>query len=1323
MRKIFYIVSVMSLLLMSTDLLAQINYRFYNINQANGLNSNVITAITEDGDGFIWVGTQTGLLRYDGSSFLSINDINDSLNLEGCYVTVLKTSRNGDVWIGTDHGASRYNIKAERLTNYILDSDGANAKVSYRTENIFVNHDGRVFLFVSDGFLYVYNEQSDDFEPFAYDFFSHKKIKYCFLDKEDKIWAIDHNATSLYCVDFKGSMLDSLECNSKYPFPFNEAYSFINNGDGTYWLGSTAGIYQIDYKQKTITLVEDIAGQPLPKNIKAFYQRQNGDIWIGTNAEELFIVNRERKTVQIIESDHSQQSTRRLNSVTVNTIYEDSQGITWLGTWHGLSYTSLSNPIKFNAISYPENSSILLQNQISAVCQSPDGTIAIGSDGGGIVFWDGVSNKKSGSFSSDSPNSKMGSASILAMAYDKDGNLWTGGYNNPLHRLSADHKSSEAFSLVNNIKGAISDFITDILIDRYNRMWVLTNGYGLLKFNPKTKKFTQIVCDSRLVEPVSMYGTCLEEGPDSTILVGTYGGMYVYYPNQDIIENYSYSYGSPYSISHNVVHDILQDSHHRVWVATPAGIDRFDIRRGIFTHYNGDNAIQNMICTNIIEDVSHEIWITTNNGLLKFNPEVNKVTRLYDTDDGLLSNSFEKHSSMVDKKGTIFIGTHDGLVFFNPYNIKSVTNVPKPIITSFLLNYNRTYPSPEGSILTQSIANTNEIDLSWKDVSFSIEFTVLDYIYGNNINFLYKLEGYQNAWTNIGSRREVGFTNLNPGRYTLRLLAENSDRCRSEERTLIINIRPPWYRTKVAIALFISLCVLLFWLIHVFRVHRMRRRQMELEEQVESRTIELMSLNSMLEQRNEEMKQQKEEIQSQRDELFEKNNQLHTSREAIQQSYQRLLDLSELDKQISESSDIESILQKVYHNKVVPLAGCGLCICKRSKQQNVVEFSPYIENNATFELPDEKIYELMDPLSAACFNEKRDILADNGSDYDMAPFLLEMGYRTALRLPLFNGNEVAAIMIINSPKENAFSKNDIAIFKVIASYSEIVIEKADAYSMLASKNSAINGSISYAKTIQKLFLPQIEDFQQYFDAAVIERPKDIVSGDYIWQTVVKHNQELMIFCAVVDCTGHGVPGAFMSLISNQILRDVVLNMKLYEPKDILTTVSEVTSSVLKQDNGENKDGMDMSLCRFDVDADGTMKQIVYSGAKSAILYKAHNSNECAMIPADRISIAGGYCRNSEDRPLFTQKVLNAVPGTVVYMYSDGIIDQNNTARARFGRKRLIECVNSVSSESPEYQKQRIERTLDIFSESTDQRDDITFLILKIKEKIELPKVD
>lgn len=1320
MSKLKVLLSVILLVLATATAQAQRVYRFYNISQNRGLNSNVILAVTEDCEGFIWVGTQTGLLRYDGQSFVSINEINDSIFFEGSNVNDLKASPSGNIWIASDHGTDCFNVKTEQLTHYVLD-DGNSVKVTYHTEKVYLRPDGRIFIHASDGHLYVLNESTKAFEPFAHDFFAHHNVKTSFVDTAEVFWSVDKNATTLYRVGFNGQILDSLECKSKYPFPLVETTTVLNIGNNKVWIGTYAGLYELDLTTKVITLVEEMGGKPLPRSVKTLFIRDNGEVWIGTNAEELFVVNPRTKFVQMIESDHSQQSRRRLNSVSVNTIFEDSNSIIWFGTWHGLSFLSVNNPIKFNAISYPENSKLLRQNQISAIAQSRDGIIAIGSNGGGIVFWDGVSDRNMGEYTEFTPNSKMRSGSILAMAYDKEGNLWSGGYNNPLHKLYPDRKTSKAYSLVNTIKGVTSDFITDILIDRYDRIWVLTNGAGLMQFDPVAEKFIRVTCDSRMVEPVSMYGTCLSEGPDSTVLVGTYSGMYVYYPGRDIIENYSYSYDSPYSISHNVVNDIMCDSHHRIWVATPAGIDKFDMRRGIFTNYTGDNVLNNMICTNVIEDIAHDIWITTNNGILKFNPEVNKVTRIYGTEDGLLSTSFEKHASLVSKVGTTYFGSHDGVVFFNSFDIKTITHVPKPVITSFLLRYNRVFPGSEEGLLTQSISSTEQIDLSWEDRSFSLEFAVLDYIYGRNIKCLYKLDGYQNSWTDIGKRREIGFTNLDPGSYTLRIIAENSDRVRSDERVLVLNILPPWYRTKVAIITFIVLCVLIFWLVHLLRVRGMRRRQMELEEQVESRTIELMSLNSMLEQRSEEMKQQKEEIQSQRDELFEKNNQLHASREAIQQSYQRLLDLSELDKQISESSDIESILQKVYNNKVVPLAGCGLCICKRSKQQNVVEFSPYIENNETYELADENLYELMDPLAAACFNEKKDVLADNGSEYEVAPFLLEMGYRTALRLPLFTGDEVSAVMIINSPKDNAFSKSDVAIFKVIASYSEIVIEKADAYSMLASKNTAINGSISYANTIQKLFLPQIEDFQQYFDAAVIERPKDIVSGDYIWQTVVKHDQGLMIFCAVVDCTGHGVPGAFMSLISNQILRDVVLNMKLYEPQEILTKVSDVTSTVLKQDNGENKDGMDMSLCRFDVDTDGTMKQIVYSGAKSAILYKAFDSNECAMIPADRISIAGGYRRNAEDRPKFTQKVLNAVPGTVVYMYSDGIIDQNNTARARFGRKRLIECVNSVSSESPEKQKEHIERTLDTFSANTDQRDDITFLILKIREKIELPK--
>lgn len=1316
-RKLNIIVLTILLVFVAAYVDAQCQYRFNNLNKANGLNNDVVTAITEDGAGFIWLGTQTGLLRYDGQSFVPISNINDSITLEGSSIIDLKTDSSGDIWIATDHGMSKYDIENERLINYYISHDGEIIS-TFRVEKIFITSDNRLLFFSSNGYLYVFNETNKVFEACTYDFFSHRNVKSCFVDDDNTIWAVDRNASSIYHVDFEGNLLDSLECKSKYPFPLVETNAFLNLGDGKVWLGTYAGIYQIDVNNKSVTLVEDIEGQHMPKSIKTFFKRDNGDVWIGTNAEELFLVNLKDKSVSMIESDHSQLSLRRLNSVTVNTIYEDSNSLMWFGTWHGISFMSLNNPLKFNAISYPENSGILRQNQITAITLSPEGLITIGSDGGGIVFWDGQSSRNSGVFTEDSPNSHMKSSSILAMAYDKEGNLWTGGYNNPLHKLSRDHKVSESYSLVNTIKGVTSDFIADILIDRQDRIWVLTNGAGLLRFDPKSKKFTRILCDSRLVEPVSMYGTCLCEGPDSTILVGTYSGLYVYYPNHDIIENYAYSYGSQYSIAHNVVNDILYDSHNRVWVATPAGIDKFDIMHGIFTHYTGDNAIKNDICSNIIEDWSHDLWITTNNGILKFNPEVNKVTRLYDTDDGLLSTSFERHAVYVSKKGAIYIGTHDGVVYFNAPEIQAVTKVAKPVITSLLLSYNKVYPDSANSILKRSISCTDSLEFDWDKTAFSFEFTVLDYLYGKNIKILYRLDGYQNTWTDIGTRRELGFTNLNPGVYTLRLIAENSDRIRSEERTLVIRILPPWYKTKAAIACLVLLGLLLFWLIHVLRVRGMRRRQTELEQIVDSRTLELVNLNSVLEQRNEEMMQQKEEIQSQRDELYEKNNQLHSSREAIQQSYHRLLALSELDKHISSSTNIESILQKVYNNEVVSLAGCGLCICKRTKNPSIVEFSPYIENDEIYHLDDEKLSELTEPLTFTCFHNRQEIVADNSSDYEVTPFLAELGYRTCVRIPLFNADEVCAVMIINSHNENAFTKNDIAIFKVIASYSEIVIEKADAYSQIASKNAAINGSIFYAKTIQKLFLPQIEEFKLYFDAEVIDRPKDIVSGDYVWQCVEKSDNGFMIFSAVVDCTGHGVPGAFMSLISNQILREVVQTMKITEPMDILAQVSETTAKMLKQDNGENKDGMDMSLCRFDVDAEGNMYQFVYSGAKCPILFSRHNSSECVMIPADRISIAGGFRRQS-DRPQFTQQVFEIIPGDTIYMYSDGIIDLNNTSRARFGRKRLIEAVNSVSSFAPDIQKQKMECILDSFSTGTEQRDDITLLILKVRDKVEL----
>ena len=187
-RKLNIIVLTILLVFVAAYVDAQCQYRFNNLNKANGLNNDVVTAITEDGAGFIWLGTQTGLLRYDGQSFVPISNINDSITLEGSSIIDLKTDSSGDIWIATDHGMSKYDIENERLINYYISHDGEIISTS-RVEKIFITSDNRLLFFSSNGYLYVFNETNKVFEACTYDFFSHRNVKSCFVDDDNTIWA------------------------------------------------------------------------------------------------------------------------------------------------------------------------------------------------------------------------------------------------------------------------------------------------------------------------------------------------------------------------------------------------------------------------------------------------------------------------------------------------------------------------------------------------------------------------------------------------------------------------------------------------------------------------------------------------------------------------------------------------------------------------------------------------------------------------------------------------------------------------------------------------------------------------------------------------------------------------------------------------------------------------------------------------------------------------------------------------------------------------------------------------------------------------------
>ena len=269
--------------------------------------------------------------------------------------------------------------------------------------------------------------------------------------------------------------------------------------------------------------------------------------------------------------------------------------------------------------------------------------------------------------------------------------------------------------------------------------------------------------------------------------------------------------------------------------------------------------------------------------------------------------------------------------------------------------------------------------------------------------------------------------------------------------------------------------------------------------------------------------------------------------------------------------------------------------------------------------------------------------------------------------------------------------------------------------LITKKNNYITDSIRYAQTIQEALLPSNKQMRGFFDNFVIYRPKDIVSGDFYWFAVTEN----YIFTVMGDCTGHGVPGAFMSMIGVRLLGELITENKIDRPSVILEAMNDKIVAALKQDTTENTDGMDIAICRFKRvfyrDHDYELK---FAGAKQPVYLLRKGSTEVEAIPSDRRGI-GGQAAYS-DVFFFEDYDYNLNIGDRVYLSTDGIKDQNNLLRKRFGTNRLKMIIQYTSTEKITDQKRFIEEILNHWQGLEEQRDDISLWGIELGDKMLMP---
>lgn len=407
----------------------------------------------------------------------------------------------------------------------------------------------------------------------------------------------------------------------------------------------------------------------------------------------------------------------------------------------------------------------------------------------------------------------------------------------------------------------------------------------------------------------------------------------------------------------------------------------------------------------------------------------------------------------------------------------------------------------------------------------------------------------------------------------------------------------------------------------------------------------------------------------------------------LQFNEQTRLEITEINKRLIEDKSLTPAQRKDLEQK-----------------RNLLE-EKLIQNELDYQEALNQTKVALDSMKVTLINaqiEKRKTVEELARDKERARLNMIIFVVIAISLVIV----VAVFFITNRRVRKEHEQLEETSEQLAATLGQVIVAKNE----IEQKNNQITTSIRYAETMQKAILPLSDTFDKHFsEHAIIYIPKDIVSGDFYWCLPTEN----ATFIALVDCTGHGVPGAFMSLIGNNSLNEAVNQKNIQDPAAILEELNVSIRKALRQESTDNDDGMDVALCRISKTPNKNGKfTVTFAGAKRNMLYysKLH-SKELLEIKGDKRTI-GGFFRENKVKS-FTDHEIELQKGDAIYMFTDGLADQTNPQGEKFGSVRLKALLKENLNTSLSNQQRVILEELNLHQHQEAQRDDITLLGIKI----------
>ena len=759
------------------------SFNFKNITIEDGLSQSTVETIYQDSKGYIWIGTNDGLDRYNGYEFKHYkHDKYDKNSIANNYIVDIIEDKNGYIWVSTIGGLSRINPDKDEIKNYYSKEDSGNLSNSNLWQ-ILCTKDNRLIASTIDG-LNVYDKNKDKFTRILYKE-GELPSQYIYSLEEDingHIWVGTDNG--LVELDKDLNIVKSYHDT----IGDSDVYNVYDDSKGNIWVCTLDnGLFKINLDDKSVENYKNNNSKiSIPSNnVRDIISDSEGKLWIATD-KGLCTFDYERE--EFITYNKKLYQSNSLIDDEIFCLLKDSSGLIWIGTYSGISrFNPNSNFTHFKLDPYEDNS--ISGNVIHGIYEDDDKTLWIGTNKSGVNIINGEIikhlNKENSNIVSDLIEDITGFKNYIFI-----------GTNEGLSVLVKNDKTAKNYTITNYTTkdGLPSNKIRSLFIDSKGYLWIGTNK-GLAILDTNNNKIIDITYILDEMGVSDKFIRAVYEDSKGNYYIGCFleGGLIKINPNTKEYKIYKNIENDDSSISNNSIRYINEDLYGNILVGTSHGINILNLSTDKFNHYTEKDGLINNTIYGILVDKNNGIWMSTNAGISKLSTE-DATFKNFTITDGLQSNEFNGRACFKSKDGNMYFGGINGFNVFNSQDIELSTFEPKVIFDNFEIN------------------GTNKKDISnikfkSNENNIKINFFTNDYKNTKTTQYYYKLEGLENEW-NMTNSNSLVFANLGSGDYTLKIKTITQHGVMSDESSVHFTINPPIWRSNYAICIYLILIII-----------------------------------------------------------------------------------------------------------------------------------------------------------------------------------------------------------------------------------------------------------------------------------------------------------------------------------------------------------------------------------------------------------------------------------------------------------------------------------------------------------------------------------